>query len=557
MKHYFVALMLLFVLVSAAGAQDSLNVSTVGLLEHEWDSAKVVRVIDSNYAYLATGATGLRIVDVSDPAAPVEIGSISYDDPHEVYDVAISGDYAYLAVGNHGLRAIDVSDPADPIEVGSYPTPSAALGVCVQGDFVYVAVRWDGLFVIDKSDPANLFEVGSCDTPGDANNVSVAGGFAYLSAFNEGMRVIDISDPTDPFEAGFFDTPGSTRNIAVDGDFVYLADASTGLYKVDVSDPFTPVEVSFWDSPSWAFYAASQGVYGYVADGLSGIHIIDFTIPTLPTEVGFYDTPGSAKGIVVNDGLAYVADNEYFGIYECSDAVGLSPLIDVTLSTDGPIVVPAGETFNFSVELVSHFPVLTLVDIMAEAILPNGNIFTPLWLIPDVHMGPNSVIVAENIVQSVPSFASPGLYGFRFIVGTYPINKWAWDQFGFEITATPATVSFDEGWTAYGCEEAFGVAAEEANSPAALPVEYSISSAYPNPFNPSTAISVNLPDAAELSVVVYNVTGQKVAELANGQFNAGNHNLTFDASGMASGLYFVRATVPDQMDQVQKVMLVR
>ena len=55
----------------------------------------------------------------------------------------------------------------------------------------------------------------------------------------------------------------------------------------------------------------------------------------------------------------------------------------------------------------------------------------------------------------------------------------------------------------------------------------------------------------------YNLAGQQVAELANGQFGAGSHALTFDASGMASGIYFIHATISGHLDQVQKVMLVR
>jgi DNA/RNA endonuclease YhcR with UshA esterase domain len=90
-----------------------------------------------------------------------------------------------------------------------------------------------------------------------------------------------------------------------------------------------------------------------------------------------------------------------------------------------------------------------------------------------------------------------------------------------------------------------------------LPTVFKMDSAYPNPFNAMATISVALPEAADLSVTVFNVTGQQVAELANGQFNAGQHNLTFDASNLASGLYFIRATVSGQLNTTQKVMLVR
>ncbi|GBE29892.1 hypothetical protein BMS3Bbin04_00915 [bacterium BMS3Bbin04] len=90
-----------------------------------------------------------------------------------------------------------------------------------------------------------------------------------------------------------------------------------------------------------------------------------------------------------------------------------------------------------------------------------------------------------------------------------------------------------------------------------FPSEYSLFNVYPNPFNPTTTLQINLPNAAVLSVIVYNVSGQQVADLATGQYAAGLHSLTFDASNLTSGLYFIRAIVQGEMDQTQKVMLVR
>lgn len=100
----------------------------------------------------------------------------------------------------------------------------------------------------------------------------------------------------------------------------------------------------------------------------------------------------------------------------------------------------------------------------------------------------------------------------------------------------------------------FGIASLEAT---VVPTEFALENAYPNPFNPTTTFAVTLPEAADLKVNVYNVTGQLVATVANGNYTSGRHTMTFDASNLASGLYFIRATVPGQMDQTQKVMLVR
>ncbi|GBE30378.1 MAG TPA: T9SS type A sorting domain-containing protein [Bacteroidetes bacterium] len=90
-----------------------------------------------------------------------------------------------------------------------------------------------------------------------------------------------------------------------------------------------------------------------------------------------------------------------------------------------------------------------------------------------------------------------------------------------------------------------------------IPDRYSIDSVYPNPFNSTLTVSIALPRPSVTQVYVYNVLGQNVATLFDGDLSAGRHRFTFEATGMASGLYFVRATVPGHLNQVQKVMLVR
>jgi hypothetical protein len=67
-----------------------------------------------------------------------------------------------------------------------------------------------------------------------------------------------------------------------------------------------------------------------------------------------------------------------------------------------------------------------------------------------------------------------------------------------------------------------------------------IGGAYPNPFNPSTTISFSLPLAGEVSVSVWNLNGQRVADLVQGNLQSGSHQVTWNAENMASGIYLVR-----------------
>jgi len=73
-----------------------------------------------------------------------------------------------------------------------------------------------------------------------------------------------------------------------------------------------------------------------------------------------------------------------------------------------------------------------------------------------------------------------------------------------------------------------------------LPQAFSLGQNYPNPFNPSTSISFDLPMASHISLNVYDVSGCLVAEIIEGFRQAGRHEVTFDATGLASGVYLYR-----------------
>ncbi len=78
-----------------------------------------------------------------------------------------------------------------------------------------------------------------------------------------------------------------------------------------------------------------------------------------------------------------------------------------------------------------------------------------------------------------------------------------------------------------------------------LPQEYALKQNYPNPFNPTTNIDFSLPNSSNVKLNVYSITGQLVAELVNNMMPAGYHNVQFDASQLASGIYLYAISADD------------
>jgi len=114
----------------------------------------------------------------------------------------------------------------------------------------------------------------------------------------------------------------------------------------------------------------------------------------------------------------------------------------------------------------------------------------------------------------------------------------------------------DGGWSRLGDLDGVGNVnlLMQLNSPTSTSIEYNDDSPnritleqnYPNPFNPSTTIRFSLPSAQHANLSVYNVVGQKVAELVNGMTPAGYTSLNFNASHLSSGIYIYRLSTQNE-----------
>jgi len=357
-----------------------------------------------------------------------------------------------------------------------------------------------------------------------------------------GSPCIDAGDPNSPFD------PDNT--VADIGAFYFDQIAVLSPNGGETWRIGTEHNIE-WTSPSEQDLRIElllgQTVERVIAEGLENDGVFEWMIPT---DI----TPGENYRIRCStaDGSEQDMSDGYFAI-TALPTLSLTPYLP-------PIVIPDfGGGFWYWTNISNPSPVSGTGQYWKEVVLPSGYTYGPLS-VTTMTLGPWEVFAPEDpFPQWVPPYAPAGTYEFVMHVGIFPSLILATDSFEFVKLEGAGTDYLPESdWSfADWNDNAWASEKPSDNTQSLLPAEFTVSSAYPNPFNPSTTIVVSLPETAHLDVSVYNVVGQKVATLADGPLLAGEHHLTFHGSNMATGIYFIYTSLSGKLEHMQKVMLVK
>jgi hypothetical protein len=289
------------------------------LRDAAWGDASSLNVrVADNTAYLANQGDGMRIIDIANPATPVEIGHIpvSYPDVNEIYnDVKIvdaaGARYILVASSRVGIRVYDVTTPAAPRFVTSFGTQGDPYmnvhTLFVDGGRAYLANRDIGLEIWDIADPAQparlgtYFPAGAPDTA-FLHDLYVEGDRAYLNFWSAGMRIIDVSNPAAPREVGAFTSYGNFsshsswvttvagRRIAGHGDEEW----GSHLRLVDVTEgtPTFGQQIGEWQTRPEvsAHNVMAVGTDIVMTHYQDGVRIIDISDPARPETTAWFNT---------------------------------------------------------------------------------------------------------------------------------------------------------------------------------------------------------------------------------------------------------------------------
>lgn len=240
----FLAICVLVGFCSDAPAQTCTDYSTLlhWLTSNDTPGTALAVAAKDNHLFVADGAAGLQIINVTDPAFPVTVHTVSAT--ADARDVVTNGNLAFVAAGNSGLQIVDISDPGSAFILGSADASGFASGVFVQDDLAFVAVQDSGLRIFDVTDPTAPLLLDSVDTSAGSHGVChgiwKSRPYAFVADGTTGIQIIHTGYPTAAEVVDVTNTPGNARNVIYKDELLFVADGSQGVTVLSLAPKYFP-----------------------------------------------------------------------------------------------------------------------------------------------------------------------------------------------------------------------------------------------------------------------------------------------------------------------------
>ena len=238
-------------------------------------------------------------------------------------DVALAGDLAYAADWFFGLRIYDLSDPAAPAPIGAVDTAGYPSSVALAGSRAYVGESTNGGFlrIVDVSVPAEAIEIGATTTSA-ARDVEVRDGLAFVADASldlpGGLRIFDVSDPGNIQLVGTYGSDCSEAlDVALTGDLAVVACSYGGFHVVDIADPAHPARRAVVPAPELSSAWSVAAWDGGAALGHDfGVIVVDLADPTAPAMVAEHATAFTARALTAPGDGRLLAGCGLAGVYQ-------------------------------------------------------------------------------------------------------------------------------------------------------------------------------------------------------------------------------------------------
>jgi hypothetical protein len=504
------------VLLFSGGTLSLLHTFTGAAFIHQVALFGILGVL---YMFAMASYSGVHIYNMANPVLPVFLIAliISYAARAIAFHstgaaltgggpaaTAAAGPYGVIATSELGFELYNFQTPATPTKEDGLFTGGLAHDVAISGNVAYGADDGMGLQIIDISTVTDIAIIKTVPTPGPATRVHVEAGHAYVAASFAGVRIIDIGTPASASEVGSITSLTDVTSITSDGTYLYFGKGNT-LHIYDLVSPAAPAFVGSHTMPVGSTAEAiaivdvpapARGLaatkYAYVAAGLGGFVVVDVSTPAAPTEAHIVPSE-FASAIAVDGRDVYLGDGATgFVVHEVDPQNVPVFFQDITV-----------RVHNRGVDLTWDF--------IADETVVGVDIFRTL--------GGNALPVRVNHEPLTPDQRT--YRDDRVTAGeTYEYTVVARTASGYLYTSPSATVD--------------------------IPMrEMTLFPNYPNPFNPSTTISFDLPQPGHATVAIYDAMGRLVVTLVDQFLQAGVNDVAWDGTNargdyVGSGVYLAK-----------------
>jgi hypothetical protein len=473
----------------------------------------------------STGATQTDTITIvigiksqTDPQGPDEYGYYSFDNTDLNYAQAPVYEWVEInpAYGGSGTR-LPINDPSENLDASlNVPLPFTFQYYGEETDEITVCSNgWISTWANNSFTDFRNYPIPSCIGP----NGMIAAFWDDLATWSEGhvyiledttnhrfiiewsrMKSLGWPSPEETFEIILFD-PAYYPTSTGDGPILFQYETVTENYGLDDDNPYSTVGI---ERP----------------DQQDGIEIVYWNT---------YEDPATAP-LVSGRAYMFTTDLEYI-------LPGTPELfIELTYNSGSP-VPPGGGNLNYGVFLENQGTQTVSYDAWIDISYEGG---PPTTILQRAFMNflPGWSVNRPDMTFPVPWTYPAGNYTMTGRVGEYPHEVWEESGFSWVKLGDDAVSGFVP-WVPDGVANPFD---EVTTIPMEVtPQQFILHPVYPNPFNPSTTFRIELPVASWVTLQVYDIGGRLVeSPLQNAWRPAGYHEVMFDASELASGVYVYR-----------------
>jgi YVTN family beta-propeller protein len=354
------------------------------------------------------------------------------------------------------------------------------------------------------------------------------------------LKTIALEAGNNPWQMAFVDSNRAYVTNLKDNS-VSVINVETGAVLKNIAVGTGPEGILIVGNRA---YIANTGYAGWGEPwGQAGISVIDIIADSV---IHTLDVPVNAQDLALApDGKLHVVCT---GNY--TDAFGKIAIIDISAVT--PVVTDTIDIGSSpgDIEITSS----GIGYCVAWGDGTNGFLYSYNALADTViHGNDDPILVGPNVSQL--------LYDGKENVLWIPyMTEWAGDGFVQKFDVETDSVTWTSGVLGNGTNalailEAIITSIDDPFY-TGQPDHFDLYQNYPNPFNPSTAISYQLPAFSQVEIIVYSISGQKVRTLVNERQTAGNYTISFDATGLSSGIYFYKLKAGNST-QIRRMVLIR